>query len=46
MVERVLQVMVEIVIDIAERIIALKNAGPVESSAQAIKKLVAFFQRE
>ena len=32
--------MVEIVIDIADRIIAINNAGPVESSANAIDKLV------
>jgi len=32
--------MVEIVIDVAERIIALNNAGPVSSSAEAIEKLV------
>ncbi len=38
--ERVLQVMVEIVIDVAERIIALNNAGPVSTSAEAIEKLV------
>lgn len=40
MAERALQVMVEIVIDIAERIIALENAGPVASSAEAIERLV------
>ena len=40
MAERALQVMVEIVIDVAERIIALENAGPVASSAGAIEKLV------
>ncbi len=38
--ERVLQVMVEIVIDVAERIIALNNAGPVSTSGEAIEKLV------
>ena len=38
--ERSLQVMVEIVIDIAERIIALENAGPAASAAEAIEKLV------
>lgn len=38
--ERVLQVMVEIVIDVAERIIALENAGPVNSAGEAIEKLV------
>ncbi|MFQ6036452.1 MAG: DUF86 domain-containing protein [Sedimentisphaerales bacterium] len=40
MTERVLQVMVEVVIDIAERIIAQKNAGPVATAAEAIEKLV------
>ena len=38
--ERVLQVMVELVIDIAERVIAIEKAGPVASSAEAIEKLV------
>ena len=38
--ERALQVMVEIVIDVAERIIALKNAGTTASSAEAIDCLV------
>ena len=40
MAERVLQVMVEIVIDIADRIIAIEKAGPAASSAEAIEKLV------
>jgi len=40
MTERALQVAVEIVIDISERIIALKNCGPVESASECIKKLV------
>ena len=40
MAERSLQVMIEVVVDIAERIIALKNAGPVASAAQALEKLV------
>lgn len=40
MTERALQVMVEIVIDVAERIIALENAGPIASSAEAIDRLV------
>ena len=40
MAERVLQVMVEIVVDIAERIIALENAGPTATSAEAIDRLV------
>ena len=41
MTERVLQVMVELVVDIAERIIAIEKAGPVATSAEAIEKLVA-----
>ena len=40
MTERALQVMVEIVIDIAERIIAIENAGPVATAAEAIGRLV------
>jgi len=40
MTERVLQVMVEVVIDITERIIARKNAGPVATATEAIGKLV------
>jgi uncharacterized protein YutE (UPF0331/DUF86 family) len=40
-VERVLQVAVEIVIDIAERIIALKGAGPAATAVEAIERLVA-----
>ena len=40
MAERALQVMVEIVIDIAERIIAIEDAGPVASAAEAIDRLV------
>jgi len=40
MTERALQVMVEIVIDVAERIIAFENAGPAATSAEAIEKLV------
>ena len=39
MAERALQVAVEIVIDIAERIIALEKAGPVATSGEAIKKI-------
>ena len=39
MAERALQVMVEIVVDIAERIIALKNAGPTATAAEAMEKL-------
>ena len=38
--ERAVQVAAEIVIDIAERIISLKHAGPVASSAKAIDRLV------
>ena len=40
MAERALQVMVEVVIDIAERIIAIENAGPVASAAEAVDRLV------
>ena len=39
--ERMMQVSVEIVIDIADRIIAIQGAGPVESAATAIDRLVA-----
>jgi uncharacterized protein YutE (UPF0331/DUF86 family) len=39
MCERALQVAVEIMIDIAERIIALELAGPVAGAAQAMEKL-------
>ncbi len=39
MTERSLQVMVEIVIDIAERIIAIESAGPAATSAEALEKL-------
>lgn len=39
MAERSLQVMVEIVIDIAERIIAIENAGPAATSTEALEKL-------
>ena len=38
--ERAIQVCVEIMIDIAERIIALAGAGPVASAAEAIDRLV------
>ena len=38
--ERALQVAVEICIDVAERIIAMKGAGPVESASAAIARLV------
>lgn len=41
MVERALQVIVEIVIDIAERILALEGMGPAATAAEAIEKLVA-----
>ena len=37
--ERGLQVAVEICLDIAERIIALKEAGPVAGAGEAIEKL-------
>jgi uncharacterized protein YutE (UPF0331/DUF86 family) len=40
MTERVLQVMIEIVVDIAERIIALNGAGPAATAVEAIEKLV------
>jgi len=40
MAERALQVAAEIMIDIAERIIAIKGAGPVASAAEAIERLV------
>jgi uncharacterized protein YutE (UPF0331/DUF86 family) len=39
MAERALQVSAEIMIDIAERIIALENAGPVATASDAVKKL-------
>jgi uncharacterized protein YutE (UPF0331/DUF86 family) len=39
MAERALQVAAELMIDIAERIIALKGAGPVASAGDAIRKL-------
>lgn len=37
--ERAIQVCVEIIIDIAERIIALEHAGPVATAGEAIEKL-------
>ena len=37
--ERALQVAVEIMIDIAERILALENAGPAAYASDAMKKL-------
>jgi uncharacterized protein YutE (UPF0331/DUF86 family) len=40
MTERVLQVMVEVVVDVTERIIANKGAGPAATAAEAIEKLV------
>jgi uncharacterized protein YutE (UPF0331/DUF86 family) len=40
MAERALQVAIEIVIDIAERLIALKGAGPAATAAEAIAKCV------
>ena len=39
--ERALQVMIEVIIDISERIIALKQAGPIATSADAFDKLVS-----
>lgn len=38
--ERLLQLSIETIIDISERIIALEGVGPVDSSASAIKRLV------
>ncbi|HUX13643.1 MAG TPA: DUF86 domain-containing protein [Spirochaetia bacterium] len=38
--ERAVQVAAEIIIDIAERIIAIEHAGPVGSAADAVEKLV------
>jgi Uncharacterized conserved protein len=38
--ERALQVAAEVLIDIAERVIALENAGPVSSAAEAVDRLV------
>ena len=40
MAERALQVSIEIVIDIAERLIALAGAGPVATAGDAIRKCV------
>lgn len=40
MAERALQVCVEIVIDVAERIIAIRGSGPVASAGEAMEKLV------
>ena len=37
--ERGLQVCAEVIIDVAERIIALEDAGPVASAADAVKRL-------
>lgn len=41
MTERALQVSVEIIIDVAERIIAIENAGPAATAAECVEKLVA-----
>ena len=41
MTERALQVCLEIVIDVAERLLALKGAGPAASGAECINKLAA-----
>jgi uncharacterized protein YutE (UPF0331/DUF86 family) len=38
--ERTLQVMVEIVIDVCERIVALKGAGPAATAGEAVEKMV------
>lgn len=40
MAERAIQVAIEIMIDIAERIIAVKGVGPVATAQEAIKRLV------
>ncbi len=40
MAERALQLMVEIVIDVAERIVALENAGPCATAVELIDTLV------
>ena len=40
MAERALQVAAEIMIDVAERIVAIRDAGPVASAAEAIERLV------
>ena len=40
MAERALQVAAEIMIDIAERIVAMRNAGPTATASEAIEKLV------
>ena len=41
MAERAVQVSAEIVIDVAERILAIEKAGPVASAAEAIESLVS-----
>lgn len=41
MTERALQVCVEIVIDVAERLLALKGAGPAATGVECIEKLAA-----
>lgn len=41
MAERALQVSVEIMIDIADRIIALEGAGPTAGASEAMKKLAS-----
>ncbi len=40
MAERALQIMIEIVIDICQRLIAIENAGPVATATGAIEKLM------
>lgn len=41
MAERALQVAAEIIIDVAERILALKKSGPAATAAEAIESLVS-----
>lgn len=41
MAERALQVAAEIIIDVAERILAIEKSGPVASAAEAIESLVS-----
>jgi len=41
MTERALQVAVEIMIDVAERIIAFEKSGPIDSAAEAMRALEA-----
>jgi uncharacterized protein YutE (UPF0331/DUF86 family) len=39
-IERYLQIMVEVVIDVAERVLAIHDAGPAATANEAIEKLV------